>query len=130
MSRQTRHFLLYIALLALTQCIGRVASYSVGYESFSFYLFAVLPLIIVPLLFGFRIQSWRQFTIYFLVTVIVWQMSLVMDDWVMGRLGDPLWLEDKAGTWGVEILRRCVPPIILISAGALMGQLKRTPRLR
>ncbi len=129
MSKQTRLLLLYVMLLGLSHCVGRVASYWVAYESFLFYLLAIFPLIIVPLLFGFKIRSWRQFTIYLLVSVIFWQLSFVMDDWMMGRLSDPLWLEDKAGTWSIEILSRCIPPVVLISVGTLMGRLKRTPRL-
>jgi len=130
MNRQTRHLLVYVALLVLSQLVGRAASYSVTYESLLFYLVAILPLIIVPLLFGFKIESWQQFAAYLLVTVLVWQVSFVLDDWVMGRLSDPFWLKDKAGTWSVEILRRCVPPVVLIGIGALIGQFKRTPRLR
>ncbi|MGI9106707.1 MAG: hypothetical protein ACR2G4_10720 [Pyrinomonadaceae bacterium] len=131
MNRKAKHLLLYVALLAFTHGVGRALSYSpaIGYRTFLYYLVALCPLLIVPFVFGLMIRSWRQFVIYLLVTVIVWQVSFVLDDWVVGRLSDPLWLKDKAGTWSGEILGRCIMPIILISIGALMGQLKRTPRL-
>ena len=131
MKRQSKHLLLYIALLVLTHGAGVfVTSLDVvRYRSFLHYLLVLCPILIVPLAFGFMIRTWRQFVVYLLVTVIVWQVSLVLDDWASGRLSDPLWLEDKEGSWGVEILRRCIMPSILISVGALMRQLKRAPRL-
>ncbi len=129
MNIQTRQLAVYVALLVLSQIVGRVAAYAVRYESFLFYLVAIFPLIIVPLVFGFKLTSWREFAVYLFVTVLVWQTAFVLDDWVMGRLSDPLWLKDKAGTWSVEILWRCAAPVMLIGTGVLLGQLKRMPRL-
>ena len=131
MNRPTKHLLLYVALLVLTHGLTFAVSYSyvVRYETFLYYVVGLVPIMLVPLAFGFRIRSWRQFVVYLLVTVVVWQVLFILDDWVLGRLSDPLWLKDKEGTWGIEILKRCLMPVILISVGALMGQLKRTPRL-
>lgn len=131
MNRQSKHFLLYVALLVLTHGAGVAVSELdvIGYKTFLYYFIVLCPLIIVPLVFSFKIQSWQQFVVYLLVTIIVWQLSFILDDWVMGRLSNPLWLRDKAGTWSFEILQRCIVPVILISVGALIGQLKRTPRL-
>jgi hypothetical protein len=131
MKRQTKHLLLYAALLVLAHSI-RVLIGSldvVRYGSFPDYLLFLCPTLILSLVFGFMLSSRRQFAVYLLVTVIVWQVSFVLEDWAMGRLTDSLWLEDKEGTWGIEIFGRCIMPVALISVGALMGQLRRSPRL-
>lgn len=131
MAKQTKHLLLYVALLVLTHSVGALITSLdvVRYSSFLHYILVLCPILIVPLAFSFTLRSWRQFIVYLLVTVIVWQVSLVLDDWAEARLSDPLWLKDKESTWSVEMLRRCITPVILISVGALMGQLRRAPRL-
>ena len=131
MTKQTKMLLLYVVLLVLTHSVGVLITSLdvVRYSSFLHYILVLCPILIVPLAFGLTLRSWRQFIVYLLVTVIVWQVSLVLDDWAGGRLSDPLWLKDKEGTWSVEILRRCIMPVILISVGGLMGKLRRAPRL-
>ena len=130
MNRQSKRFLMYVALLVLTHAVGVSVSNLevVGYKTLLYYLIVFFPLIIMPLGFSFKIQSWQQFIAYLSVTIIVWQLAFILDDWMMGRLGDPLWLRDKAGTWGAEIVRRCIAPVILISVGALISGSKKTPR--
>jgi len=131
MNRQSKHLLLYVALLVLTHVVGVALSGFdvIGYKTFLHYLLVFCPLIILPLVLSFTIQSWQQFVVYLLLTIIVWQLSFILDDWVMGRLSDPFWLRDKAGTWSFEILRRCIVPVTLISVGTLLSRLKRTPQL-
>lgn len=132
MNKQLRHFLLYCALLVLTHGLAvTIAELDViGYESLLYYLILVCPLIVVPLVFSFKIQSFQQFAAYLLVTIIIWQLSFIFDDWMAGRLSDPLSLRDKKDTWGLEVFRRTIVPVMLISVGALLGQYKSTPRLR
>jgi hypothetical protein len=132
MKRQIKHLLLYVALLALTQGVAVIlTSWDVlAQDSSLYYLLIFGPILIVPLVFGFMLRSWRQFLVYLSVTVLGWQLSFVAFDWMAGHLSDPLWLKDKEGAWGSEILGRCIMPAILISVGAIMGRLKRAPRLR
>jgi hypothetical protein len=131
MNRQSKNFLLYVALLLLTHGMRVVVSGSdvIGYKTFLHYLIVLFPLIIVPLVFSIKIQTWQDFVVYLLVTIIVWQLAFVLEDWVEGRLSDPLWLSDREGTWSFELFRRCIIPTLLISVGALLGRLKRTSRL-
>jgi hypothetical protein len=131
MSRQTKTLLLYVALLVLSHGFAFVVFYSdvISYGTSLHYLLGLLALSIVPLVFSFRIHTWSQFGLYLLVTVVLWHVFLIFDDWMVGRLSDPLWLKDKEGTWGVELLGRSIMPVALISVGAMMGRWKGTPRL-
>ena len=131
MSRQTKTILLYVALLVLSHGLAFVVFYSgvIRYGTFLHYLLGLSALAIVPLAFGFRIHTWSQFGLYLLVTVVLWHVFLIFDDWMVGRLSDQLWLKDKEGTWVVELLGRSIMPVALIGVGAAMGQLRRTPRL-
>jgi hypothetical protein len=90
----------------------------------------LVPLLVVPLAFGLMLRSWRQFLVYLAVTVLGWQLSFVALYWKMGHLSETLWLMHKEGTWGHEILKNCMMPLLLVSAGAIMGRLRRIRRLR
>ena len=141
MNRHTKHLLLYIVLLMLIHGFALAVFYFdfMGYrneflhfffgERFLLHFLGLFPLMLMPMVFGFMSRSWRQFIIYLLVTFMAWQMSSVLCDWLVGRLNDPLWLKDKEGAWSIEILKRSIMPVVLISVSALVGQLKRTPRL-
>jgi hypothetical protein len=132
MKRQTKQLLLYVALLVLTLGVAvLVPSWGgVNYVSFIYYLVVLAPLLIVPLVFGFMLRSWRQFVVYLSVTVLGWHLSFVALYWVLGRLSETLWLKYEEGTWGYEILKNCMMPVLLVSVGAIMGRLRRIHRLR
>jgi hypothetical protein len=100
MRGQTKDLLWYVALLVLTLSVA----------------------VLVP--------SWWQFLVYLSVTVLCWQLSFVALYWVQGRLGDTLWLMYEEGTWGYEILKNCMMPVLLVSVGAIMGRLRSIRRLR
>jgi hypothetical protein len=88
----------------------------------------VFLLVIVPIGFGPKIRTWRQFGAYFLITLVAWQISPWVMDWAVARLSDQIWWKDRTGTWTVEILRRCLYPSILACAGALVGRPQNSPR--
>ena len=126
MSRRTKHFPLYVTSLVLTHgMVAHVIYLDQHHNMVDLIYLAVTLAFIVPLVFSFRVQSWQQHVASLLVTIAVWQASFVMRDWMAGRLSEPLWLAGKAGTWGSEILQRCIMPIVLVDAGALAGQLKK-----
>lgn len=131
MNKHSKHLLLYVVLLVLSHGVWVITSNLdfLGYGTLLHRLIVLCLLIIVPLVISLKIQSWRQFVVYLLVTIIVWQLSSIFDDWMTGRLSDPFWLKDKEGTWSFEILRRSIVPTIVLGVGALWGQSKRTPRL-
>jgi hypothetical protein len=131
MKIQTKHFLLYVVSLILIHGFILSISYYVafGYDSFLNYLLVPCPLIIVTLVFSLKIQSLLQFVIYLVTTIIVWQISFILHDWMVGRLSDTLWLKDMEGNWTIEILRRCIMPVILVSVGWVTGKLLLKSRL-
>jgi hypothetical protein len=126
MKRQTKQLLWYIALLALTLSVAVL----IPSWRFIYYFLVLFPLLIVPLAFGFMLRSWRQFLVYLSVTVLGWQLSFVALYWIQERLSETLWLMYEEGTWGYEILKNCILPVLLVSVGAIMGQLRRIHRLR
>lgn len=87
-------------------------------------------LVIAPVAFGFSVRTWRQFFIFLLVTLIVWQLTPWVMDWLMDRLNNPDWWEDRADTWPREILLRGLYPLALASGGALLGRFRSAPRFR
>ncbi len=132
MKRETKHLLWYVALLvpALSLAVLVPPWGGANYTSFMYYLLVLPPILIMPLVFGLMLRSWRQFLIYLSVTVLGWQLSFVALYWMKGRLSETLWLEYQEGTLGYEILKNCIMPVLLVSAGAIMGWLRRIRRLR
>lgn len=126
MKRETKQLLLYVALLVLTLGVAvLIPSWRLIY-----YFLVLFPLLIVPLAFGFMLRSWRQYLVYLSVTVLGWQLSFVALYWIKERLSETLWLMYEEGTWGCELLKNCTMPVLLVSAGAIMGQVRRIHRLR
>jgi hypothetical protein len=109
MKRQTKQLLWYVALLVLTLGVAVL----IPSWRFIYYFLVLFPLLIVPLAFGFMLRSWRQFLAYLSVTVLGWQLSFVALYWKMGRLSETLWLMYEEGTWGYEILKNCILPVLL-----------------
>ena len=82
----------------------------------------------VPVLFGIAILSWRQYLLEVAITISVWQMTSLVGDWIVGRLHDPFWMKDMEGRWSNKVLGLTVVPLILVSIGALLGQLRKLRR--
>ena len=140
MKQQTKLVLIYVVVLVMVHslAVGAIYLEHIGYRnSYLLFFFAetslryafiiVLPLL-VPVLFGIAILSWRQYLLEVAITISVWQMTSLIGDWIVGRLRDPIWMKDMEGRWSSKILRLAVVPLILISIGALLGQLRKLRR--
>ena len=93
------------------------------------YAFTIVPPLLVPVLFGIAILSWRQYFLEVAITIAVWQMTSLVADWLVGRLHDPVWMEDMEGRWTSKLLGLTVFPLVLVSIGALLGQLRKLCRI-
>jgi len=140
MKKQTKPVLIYVVVLVMVHslAVGAIYLEHIGYRNtyllFFFdetslsYAFIIVPLLLVPVLFGIAILSWRQYLLEVAITISVWQMTSLIGDWIVGRLHDLFWMKDMEGRWSSKVLGLTVVPLILVSIGALLGQLRKLRR--
>jgi hypothetical protein len=88
----------------------------------------VVPILGVPLVFGFKIRSWQQFVLYAVTTLIVWQVYLYTHNRIYYGVLDhygPAYPIESFAPMAARRIQESIFAIVPLGVGALLGMIKR-----
>jgi hypothetical protein len=134
MCKRSKRFLLFIVSIVLSHGIAfillktLVIPHIIPRHSLIWWLIAGPLILIPPVIFALKVESWQQFALYTIFLIVAWQFSTYLSDRAFARTMDLAYVIESQEPWLMKMLRGSILPLALISLGTFIGILKRRRR--